>query len=114
MSKELREEIENTIAKGMGWIKYDEPYDYEVTPFGGMWVGDEGKTGYDLTKAKFLDEIVDMVERESNKAVIEELERQNKHYLSKGGHLLLYDDENGNPVYLSERLEVLKEQIEYE
>lgn len=63
------------------------------------------------TTSPLLEAIYKWHEEESNKAVIEELERQNKHYLSKGGHLLLYDDENGNPVYLSERLEALKEEI---
>lgn len=103
MSKELREKIENIIGKGMGWIKYDDPDDYELSPFAGMWVGDEGKTGYDLTKAKFLDEIVDMVERESNKAVIDKLST-----------FLTYEENQPGYVdwdFLASQIQGLKEQI---
>lgn len=96
MSKELRESIKNKIFASVEM---------------GMHFHESSIYGNRNKVLHYIDEIMEDIQRESSKAVIEELERQNKHYLSKGGHLLLYDDENGNPVYLSERLEALKEQI---
>ena len=44
-------------------------------------------------------------------ARIDELEKQNSHYSMKGGFVLLYE-EDGNNVYLGDRITKLKQELE--
>jgi len=50
MTKDDLSEIENMIGKSLGWVKYDSANDYEMSPFGGMWVEPDGKLGHDIIK----------------------------------------------------------------
>jgi len=66
MSIDKTQVIEEMIAKYFGWVKYDEPEDYQMTSFGGMWVDDDGKTGYDITKlAQSINQLISDITTEA-------------------------------------------------
>ncbi|MDQ2906871.1 MAG: hypothetical protein M3Y81_25460 [Chloroflexota bacterium] len=67
-----REQLENIIGKGLGWVKYDKPDDYELSMYGGMWVEYDGKSGHDLSKAKFIDDILQLMSEAEITARIDE------------------------------------------
>ena len=49
MATESVDDLENLIGKSLGWVKYDKPEDYEMSPFGGMWVESDGKSAHDIS-----------------------------------------------------------------
>lgn len=54
------DEIEKLLGEGLGLVKYDQPEDYEMTPFGGMWVSEDGKSGRNLKSlAKKVQALID-------------------------------------------------------
>lgn len=45
----IDKELEDILGEAMGWVKYDQPEDKEMSPFYNMWVDHSGKTGRNLT-----------------------------------------------------------------
>lgn len=83
----LREDAIKKLAESMGLTYYD-PVEDDISPFAGMYVGDNGKTGYPVeTLGMYVDAILALVQ--------ERIPKKRTETRTRNGELISVPEHNG-------------------